>query len=59
MKQAVGVEINGSQTITYYDSTKFSLKKNITVIVETSQGPQFGIVKKLRPQTKSEHLPKI
>ncbi len=59
MKQSVGVEINGNNTIAYYDSTKFNLKKNITVIVETPQGPQFGTVKKINTQTQSEQLPKV
>ena len=44
MKEVVGVSFEKSM-IYYFDPNKYKLKKNITVIVETEQGLQFGTVK--------------
>ena len=59
MKQTVGVKTNNFQALTYYDNNKIKLKENITVIVDTKQGEQFGVVKKIMPYNQKEKLPKV
>ncbi len=44
MKEVVGISINDMGRVYYFDPNGFELKKNVTVIVETDQGYQFGKV---------------
>ena len=46
MSMIVGVSIGGSREIEYFSYDKLSLKKNLTVIVETDKGLEFGTVVK-------------
>jgi len=43
MIEVTGVSFDGNK-IYYFDSNGFKIKKNVTVIVETEQGQQFGTV---------------
>lgn len=40
----VGVRIGDSKEVLYYNAGKLSLKKNLTVIVETERGLEFGTI---------------
>ena len=44
MKDVVGITLNDNGRVYYFDPNKYKLKKNVTVIVETDQGQQFGRV---------------
>ena len=44
MKEVVGVTFEEGK-IYYFDPNEHKLKENVTVIVETEQGLQFGTVK--------------
>lgn len=46
MSMIVGVSIGGSREIEYFSCDKLKLKKNLTVIVETDKGLEFGTVVK-------------
>lgn len=48
MIDVVGVDFNYNGRIYYFDANHFKLKQNITVIVETERGLQFGRV--IKPQ---------
>lgn len=40
----VGVRIGESKSITYFDSNNISLKRDVSIIVDTSRGIEFGTV---------------
>lgn len=42
MKEIVGVLIDSEDKMTYFETNQLNLKKNITVIVETDKGLEFG-----------------
>lgn len=42
MKEVVGVMIDSEDKMKYYDTNQNNVKKNITVIVETEKGLEFG-----------------
>ncbi len=42
MKEIVGVMIDSEEKMAYYDTNQIHVKKNITVIVETEKGIEFG-----------------
>lgn len=42
MKEIIGVTIDSEDKIIYFDTNQLNLKKNITVIVETDKGLEFG-----------------
>jgi cell fate regulator YaaT (PSP1 superfamily) len=44
MKKIVGISFENNKQIYYFDPKNFDLKRNITVIVETERGLQFGNV---------------
>lgn len=46
MKKIVGVSFNNSKNIHYFFSNNLSLKKRLTVIVETDRGLEFGVIVK-------------
>lgn len=46
MKEVVGVTLKDQGRIYYFDPNGLNLKKNVTVIVETEQGQQFGKIAK-------------
>lgn len=41
---AVGIKFNNNSRVYYFDDNGLNLKKNLTVIVETEKGQQFGTV---------------
>ena len=55
----VGVKINDTGSILYYDSGDFNLKKNLTVIVKNDKGLQFAKVIHLLEVDESEKYDKI
>ena len=42
MKEIVGVKIDSEENMKYFDTNQIHVKKNITVIVETDKGTEFG-----------------
>ena len=42
--KVVGVKVNGSNKTVYYNDNDLNLKINLTVIVNTDRGLQFGTV---------------
>lgn len=44
MSMIVGVSLSGSKDVEYFSCDKLKLKKNLTVIVETDRGLEFGTV---------------
>lgn len=40
----VGVKVGNSRDLTYFDSNNLKLKRNLTVVVDTSRGLEFGSV---------------
>lgn len=44
MKEVVGITLTDGGRLYYFDPNGYKLKKNVTVIVETEQGEQFGKV---------------
>lgn len=63
MKEVVGVTLKEGGRIYYFDPNGYKLKKNVTVIVETEQGQQFGKVTKenieFNPKDLSKELKKV
>lgn len=63
MKEAVGIILKDGGRIYYFDPNGYKLKKNVTVIVETEQGQQFGKVVKenieLTPKELKKELKKV
>lgn len=63
MLEVVGVTLKENGRIYYFDPNGYKLKKNITVIVETEQGQQFGkVVKeniKINPKDINKKLKKV
>jgi len=63
MKEVVGVTLKDGGRIYYFDPNGYKLKKNVTVIVETEQGQQFGKVTKenieINPKDLSKELKKV
>lgn len=49
----VGIKFNDNSRIYYFDSNGLNLKKNLTVIVETEKGQQFGKVTLLNVNVKN------
>lgn len=58
MKEVVGITLKDNGRIYYFDPNGYKLKKNVTVIVETEQGQQFGKVEKANIKLKPEELKK-
>lgn len=56
MKDVVGITLNDNGRVYYFDPNKYKLKKNITVIVETDQGQQFGKVVQEQHQINEKDL---
>lgn len=46
----VGVKINGRGKVNYFDSNNLKLKKDLTVIVDTDKGLQYGVVSSIVPK---------
>lgn len=59
MIEVVGVIINQNKRINYFSTGKLKLKKNVTVIVETEHGLQFGTVVKTNIKLKKENAENI
>lgn len=63
MLEVVEVNFKEGQRSYYFDPNGYNLKKNVTVIVETDQGLQFGKVKeanvKINPETLKSELKKV
>ncbi len=63
MTEVVGIAINETGRVYYFDPNGFKLKNNITVIVETDQGFQFGKVVKeqfeINPKELKSSLKKV
>jgi len=63
MKEVVGITLKDGGRIYYFDPNGYKLKKNVTVIVETEQGQQFGKVTKenieINPKDLSKELKKV
>lgn len=57
--KVVGVKINNSDKIDYFDSNNFNLKKNLTVIVDTERGLQFGKVCEIHDELNDNHYDKV
>lgn len=56
MIKVVGIEFNKKHHIYYFDPNNLNLKNNITVIVETEQGIEFGRVVKTEHQINEQSL---
>ena len=63
MIEVVGVTLKDGGRVYYFDPNGYKLKKNVTVIVETEQGQQFGKVTKenieINPKDLSKELKKV
>lgn len=63
MLEVVEVTFTNSGRAYYFDPNGYTLKKNVTVIVETDQGLQFGKVKesnlKIKPESLKSELKKV
>lgn len=58
MIEVVGITLKEGGRIYYFDPNGYKLKKNVTVIVETEQGEQFGKVVKEKIDINSKDLTK-
>jgi len=58
MKEIVGITLKDGGRIYYFDPNGYNLKKNVTVIVETEQGQQFGKVIKENKKINSKEIKK-
>jgi len=58
MKEVVGITLTDGGRLYYFDPNGYKLKKNVTVIVETEQGEQFGKVIKENIQINLKDLTK-
>ena len=56
MMDIVGIKFDGNSKVYYFDSNGLNLKKNLTVIVETEKGLQFGTVNMLNVENTNEAL---
>ena len=56
MMEIVGIKFDGNSKVYYFDSNGLVLKKNLTVIVETEKGLQFGTVNMLDVENTNEEL---
>lgn len=54
--EIVGIKFNENGKVYYFDSNGLDLRKNITVIVETEKGLQFGTVNILNVKNTNEEL---
>ena len=52
----VGIKFEGNSKVYYFDANGLVLKKNLTVIVETEKGLQFGTVNMLDVENTNEEL---
>ena len=56
MMEIVGIKFDGNSKVYYFDANGLVLKKNLTVIVETEKGLQFGTVNMLDVENTNEEL---
>lgn len=56
MMEIVGIMFDGNSKVYYFDSNGLNLKKNLTVIVETEKGLQFGTVNMLNVENTNDAL---
>ncbi len=63
MMEIVGITLKDGGRVYYFDPNGYKLKKNVTVIVETEQGQQFGKVTrentKINPKDLTKELKKV
>lgn len=50
MSNIIGVSLDNCNDLVYYSSGNFKLRVNITVVVRSDHGYEFGIVKKILPK---------